>query len=84
MRALESFDEALRLKPDFTNALIAKGIILGKMGRKEEAKICADKVLKVKNEAGEEESVQTSTNDSIKQGYDAAQKKFRQAFSPDS
>ena len=47
-KALVSFEQALRLKPDFTDALLGKGIMLARLNRKEEAKECADKLLESK------------------------------------
>jgi Flp pilus assembly protein TadD len=47
-KALDSIDQALGLKTDFTEALIVKGVLLAKLGRVEEARLCADKVLDVK------------------------------------
>jgi tetratricopeptide (TPR) repeat protein len=43
-KALASFEIALRLKPDFTDAMLGKGIMLAKLGRSEEAKACANKL----------------------------------------
>jgi hypothetical protein len=71
------------LKPDFTDALIGKAVILGKLGRKDEAKLCADKVLEIKDEGKKEKPIQcTSMNDQIRQQYNDAQKKFKSEFSP--
>jgi Flp pilus assembly protein TadD len=80
-KALDSFDEALKLKPDFTDAMIAKGVILGKLGRKDEAKLCAERILDLKGQTEEEKAAQNnSVNNSIKQEYQAAQKRLRESF----
>jgi Flp pilus assembly protein TadD len=81
--ALNSFDQALKLKPDFTNALIAKGVIYAKLGRNDEAKLCAEKALETKTKSGREKPAQTkSVNDDIRQQFETAQKKFKEAYSP--
>jgi tetratricopeptide (TPR) repeat protein len=48
-KALDSIDRALVLKTDFTEALIIKGVLLSKLGRGDEAKLCAEKALEMKN-----------------------------------
>ena len=48
--AISFFDEALRRKPDFSDATLAKGFVLTKLGRKDEAKQCTDKLLEAKKE----------------------------------
>ena len=47
-KALNSFEQALSLKPNFTDALIGKVVILAKLGRTNEAKLCAEKTLEIK------------------------------------
>jgi len=49
-KALDSIDQALRLKDDFTEDLIIKGVLLSKLGRADEAKQCTEKVLEIKKE----------------------------------
>jgi tetratricopeptide (TPR) repeat protein len=81
-KALASFEEALRLKPDFSNALLAKGIVLSKLGKKEEAKQIADKLLETRSTPEKENSTESqSLNESIKNEFKAAQKRFNQKFS---
>ncbi len=82
-KALVSFEIALRLKPDFTDAMLGKGIMLAKLGRTEEAKACANKLLEIKaNTEQQEKNVQTkSVNESIREEYNAAQKKFKAQYS---
>jgi tetratricopeptide (TPR) repeat protein len=53
-KALDSIDQALKLKADFTEAMIIKGILLSKLGRADEAKQCTEKVLEIKNEPEKE------------------------------
>jgi tetratricopeptide (TPR) repeat protein len=48
-KALDSIDRALVLKTDFTETLIIKGVLLSKLGRGDEAKLCAEKALEMKN-----------------------------------
>ena len=82
-KALGSFEEALKRKPDFSDAMLAKGLI-AKIGRKEEAKECANKLLEIKKETANTQTSQPqSFNDACKQDYLAAQKRFRQAYSPE-
>jgi tetratricopeptide (TPR) repeat protein len=84
-KALAELEEALRLKPDFLNALVGKGIVLAKLGRIEEAKQCAQQALDMKGEAGKEEAIQTySTNNSFKQEYQKIQADFRKKYAPTS
>ena len=82
-KALASFEIALRLKPDFTDAVLGKGIMLAKLGRTEEAKACANKLLEIKSNTNQlEKTVQTkSVNESIREEYNAAQKKFKAQYS---
>jgi tetratricopeptide (TPR) repeat protein len=49
-KAFDSIEEALRLKSDFTEALVVKGVLLAKLGRNDETKLCAEKLLEIKNE----------------------------------
>ena len=84
-KALAAFEMALRLKPDFNDALLGKGIMLAKLGRTEEAKECANKLLEIKGapEKQQEKNVQAkSENESIRDEYAAAQRRFKAAFSP--
>jgi tetratricopeptide (TPR) repeat protein len=80
-KALASFEQALRLKPDFTDALLGKGIMLSRLNRKEEAKEIADKILQTKicNEKQEAARAQ-SENESIKNDFKAAQNRFRNKY----
>jgi tetratricopeptide (TPR) repeat protein len=82
-KALASFEIALRVKPDFTDAVLGKGIILAKLGRTEEAKACANKLLEIKSHANQlEKTGQTkSVNESIREEYNAAQRKFKAQYS---
>ena len=82
-KALISFEIALRFKPDFTDAMLGKGIMLAKLGRTEEAKACANKLLEIKgNTDQKEKNVQAkSVNESIREEYNAAQKKFKAQYS---
>ena len=82
-KALVSFEIALRLKPDFTDAMLGKGIMLAKLGRTEEAKACANKLLEIKSntEHQEETGQAKSVNESIREEYNAAQKKFKAQYS---
>jgi hypothetical protein len=41
----------LILKPDFMEALVVKGVLLSKLGKSEEAKACAEKLLEIKHES---------------------------------
>lgn len=80
-KALSSFEQALKLKPDFTNALIGKGVDFEKLGRTNEAKLCAEKALEMKTASEKEKSVQSnSTNDAIQKEYEATQKKFKKTL----
>ena len=49
-KALVSFEVALRMKPDFTDAMLGKGLMLAKLGRAEEAKACANQLLEIKGD----------------------------------
>ncbi len=81
-KALASFEIALRLKPDFTDAMLGKGIMLAKMGRSEEAKACANKLLEIKGNTDQDRTVSTkSVNEFIREEYNAAQKRFKSKFS---
>jgi tetratricopeptide (TPR) repeat protein len=82
-KALVSFEIALRFKPDFTDAMLGRGIMLAKLGRTEEAKACANKLLEIKgNTDQKEKNVQVkSVNESIREEYNAAQKKFKAQYS---
>ncbi len=80
-KALISFEEALNLKPDFTDAMLGKGIMLAKLGRNEEAKQCANKLLEIKGNTEKETTAQAkSVNESIRDEYNAAQKRFKTAY----
>jgi tetratricopeptide (TPR) repeat protein len=50
-KALDSFETALRMKPDFTDAILGKAAVLAKLGRIDEAKLCAQQALETKGEA---------------------------------
>ena len=81
------FNEALRLKPDYSDATLAKGFVLTKLGRKEEAKQCTDKLVETKKEAsatGSKEASYAALNDSCRKDYEASQRKFKDAFAPPS
>ena len=81
-KALASFEQALRLKPDFTDALLGKGIMLARLNRKEEAKECADKLLETKGTSEKQQAAKAqSENESIRNDFKAAQKKFTNKFS---
>ena len=81
--ALDSLEEALRLNPDFTYALVGKGIILAKLGRVDEAKQCAKKALEVKGESDERKPEGPNlVNDSIREEYADVSRRFRKSFSP--
>ena len=82
-KALNSFEQALRLKPDFTDALLGKGIMLTRLNRKEEAKECADKLLETKKGTSEKQQTAKaqSENESIRNEFNAAQKRFKTKYS---
>ena len=80
-KALSSFEDALQLKPDFTDAMLAKGIMLARLNRKEEAKECADKLLTAKSTSEKPQTANTqSENESIRNDFKAAQKKFSSKY----
>jgi tetratricopeptide (TPR) repeat protein len=84
-KALASFEQALRLKPDFTDALLGKGIMLARLNRKEEAKECADKILKTKDALDKQQATQPqSENESIRNDFKAAQNRLRTKYSSTS
>ena len=81
-KALVSFEDALRLKPDFKDALLAKGIMLDRLNRKEEAKVCADKLLKTKGTSEKPQATKPqSENEAIRNDFKTAQNKFRTKYS---
>ena len=83
-KALASFEDALLINPIYQNALIAKGIMLAKLGRKDEAKECANKLLEIKGQQPQQQETQSqpkNLNDSIREEYNAAQKKFKAQYS---
>ena len=83
-KALIALDNALQLKSDFSNALLAKGIILGKIGKKEEAKKIAEKLIENKNKQApitEKTNSAQSLNESIRAEFQAAQKRFNEKYS---
>ena len=85
-KAIAAFEEALNIKPNFTDALLGKGIMLTKLGRNEEAKACTNELLKIKDRAKQEKTVKTdqtqkSEHESIREEYIATQKKFKEAYS---
>lgn len=88
-KALVSFEIALRSKPDFMDALLGKGLMLAKLGRKEEAKACANKLLEIKGTSQsdlkppqKETAMSRSENDDIRNQYMAAQKRFTSQYAP--
>ena len=88
-KALVSFEIALRSKPDFLDALLGKGLMLAKLGRKEEAKAVANKLLEVKGAActqlekpQKENAISRSENEDIRNQYMAAQKRFTSQYAP--
>ena len=84
-KAFVSFEQALRLKPDFTDALIGKGIMLARLNRKEEAKECADKLLETKRTSEKPQTAKPqSENESIRNEFNAAQKRFKTKYSSNS
>ncbi len=84
-KALVSFEQALRLKPDFTDALLGKGIMLARLNRKEEAKECADKLLDIKGASEKQQAIKAqSENESIRNEFNAAQKRFKNKYSSNS
>jgi tetratricopeptide (TPR) repeat protein len=81
-KALVSFEQALRLRPDFTDALLGKGIMLSRLNRKEEAKECADKLLETKGTSEKPHTAKSqSENESIRNEFNAAQKRFKTKYS---
>ena len=62
------------MKPDFTEALIVKGVILAKLGRNDEAKLCADKVLEIKNESEKPKPAKSDLPNYFQKDFSAAQK----------
>jgi tetratricopeptide (TPR) repeat protein len=81
-KALVSFEQALRLRPDFTDALLGKGIMLARLNRKEEAKECADKLLKTKGASENQQATKPqSVNESIRNDFKAAQNRLRTKYS---
>jgi tetratricopeptide (TPR) repeat protein len=90
-KALVSFEVALRMKPDFTDAMLGKGLMLAKLGRAEEAKATANKLLEIKGAQCQEKPKQPqqkeaamskSQNEEIRNQFIAAQKKFTAQYSP--
>jgi tetratricopeptide (TPR) repeat protein len=89
-KALVSFEIALRSKPDFVDALLGKGLMLARLGRKEEAKAVANKLLEVKDAActqhekpqQKEVAMSRSENEDIRNQYMAAQKRFTSQYAP--
>jgi len=82
-KALSSFENALLIKADFTDALLAKGIMLARLDRKDEAKQCADKILELKGGSEKHQTTQAqSLNASIRDQFNASQRKFSAKFAP--
>ena len=82
-KALASFENALRIKSNFTDALLGKGIMLARLNRKDEAKQCADKILELKGGSEKQEAAQEqSVNESIRSQFNASQRKFSAKFAP--
>ena len=90
-KALVSFEIALRSKPDFVDALLGKGLMLAKLGRQQEAKAVASKLLEIKdaactqpeNRRQKEVAMSRSENEDIRNQYMAAQKRFTSQYAPD-
>ena len=81
-KALASFEIALRLKPDFADAILAKGMMLARMGKTQEAKECANRILEIKANCKQEETSSVkSLNESIREEWNAAQKRFKSQYS---
>jgi tetratricopeptide (TPR) repeat protein len=81
-KALAAFEIALRIKPDFTDAMLEKGIMLAKLGRLQEAKECANRILEIKENTKHEETTSAkSLNESIREDWNAAQKRFKAQYS---
>jgi tetratricopeptide (TPR) repeat protein len=84
-KALASFESALQTKPDFTDALLGKGIMLARLDQKDEAKKCADKLLELKGGSEKLQAAQSqSLNESIRSQFNASQKKLSAKFAPPS
>jgi tetratricopeptide (TPR) repeat protein len=84
-KALSYFENALLIKADFTDALLAKGIMLARLDRKDEAKQCADKILELKGGSEKQQATQNqSLNASIRDQFNASQRKFSAKFAPPS
>jgi tetratricopeptide (TPR) repeat protein len=88
-KALVSFEVALRMKPDFTDAMLGKGLMLAKLGRAEEAKACANQLLEIKGAQEQptqpqqkEAAMSKSQNEEIRNQFLAAQKKFTSQYAP--
>jgi tetratricopeptide (TPR) repeat protein len=82
-KALMSFEMALLLKHDFTDALIGKILILAKLGRNKEAKSFANKLLEIKTTVGKIDEIKAqSKNDDIRNQYNAVQKRFTSQYAP--
>lgn len=89
-KALVSFEIALRSKPDFVDALLGKGLMLAKLGRQEEAKAVANKLVEVKgatckqpeNPQQKAAAMSRSENEDIRNQYMAAQKRFTSQYAP--
>jgi tetratricopeptide (TPR) repeat protein len=89
-KALVSFEVALRMKPDFTDAMLGKGLMLAKLGRAEEAKACANQLLEIKGaqekpaqpQHQQETAMSKSQNEEIRSQFLAAQKKFTSQYAP--
>jgi hypothetical protein len=85
---LASFEVALRMKPDFTDAMLGKGLMLAKLGRAEEAKACANQLIEVKGDLEskqpikQEAAMSKSQNEEIRNQFLAAQKKFTSQYAP--
>jgi tetratricopeptide (TPR) repeat protein len=71
-KALDSIDEVLRLT-DFTEALIVKGVLLAKLGRADEAKLCANKVLEVKKESEKPKPIQPNLPNYFQKDFSTSQ-----------
>ena len=90
-KALVSFEISLRSKPDFVDALLGKGLMLAKLGRQEEAKAVADKLLEISSSTSplekpqkKESAMSRSENEDIRNQYMASQKRFTSQYAPKS
>jgi tetratricopeptide (TPR) repeat protein len=90
-KALVSFEISLRSKPDFVDALLGKGLMLAKLGRQEEAKAVANRLLEIKvppspleKPRQKDTAMSRSENEDIRNQYMASQKRFTSQYAPKS